>query len=269
MTWESELARIYAAARRGDGGFASEQVRDLTKIALGGGFSLVIAVDSDGGIGSRENDIVRAPEYVLGRFAARVPLMEIIACGATPIAAFDMLTVPMDELGQEIVRGVRDELAEAGLGADFPLSGSTEDNVPTTMTGIATAIVGLVHADDFRPGRSRSGDTVFCMGLPRSAPEDEVTLEDEEIMRPEHVRAALSLGAVQDVLPVGSAGVWHEAREMARSSELEFVQSPKATLDGRKSAGPSTCVIVSVRGDTGDFLAGAVAVPVVEVGRML
>ena len=83
MTRESELARIYSAARRGDGGFACEQVRDLTKIALGGGFSLVIAVDSDGGIGSRDHDIVRVPEYVLGRFAARVPLMEIIACGAT------------------------------------------------------------------------------------------------------------------------------------------------------------------------------------------
>ena len=185
------------------------------------------------------------------------------------IAAFDMLTVPMDELGKEIVRGVRDELMEAGLGSDFPLSGSTEDNVPTTMTGIATAIVGLVHGDDFRPGRSRSGDSVFCMGVPRSAPEDEVTLEDGEIMRPELVRAALSLESVQDVLPVGSGGVWYEAREMARSSGLEFEQSPEPTLDGRKSAGPSTCAIVSVRGDGGDLLASAVAVPVVEIGRML
>ena len=228
----------------------------------------MIAVDSDGGIGSRENDIVRVPEYVLGRFAVRVPLMEIIACGATPIAAFDMLTVPMDELGKEIVRGVRDELMQAGLGADFPLSGSTEDNVPTTMTGIAAAIVGLVHQDDFRPGRSRPGDTVLCMGVPRSAPEDEVGLEDEEIARPEHVRAALSVAAVQDVLPVGSRGVWYEAREMARSAGLEFVESPKAAIDGRKSAGPSTCAIVSVRGDTRG-LADAVAVPVVEVGTMV
>ena len=74
MAWASELARVYAAARSGEGGFACEQVRDLTKIALGSGFSLVIAVDSDGGIGSRENDIVRVPEYVLGRFAVRMPI---------------------------------------------------------------------------------------------------------------------------------------------------------------------------------------------------
>ncbi len=164
--FEDLLARLYAQAKRGDGGFTCEPVRDLTKIDLGNEFSMVVAVDSDGGIGSRANDLVKVPEYVLGRFAVRVPLMEILSCGAIPIAAFDMLTVPMDELGKEIIRGVRDELAEARLGADFPLSGSTEDNVPVRSTGVATAVLGLVHQDDFRPGSSKPGTECCASAFP-------------------------------------------------------------------------------------------------------
>jgi len=267
MVTHPELARLYAAAQRG--GLAARQVRDLTRVPLGDGFSLVVAVDSDGGIGSRVHDVVRVPEYVLGRFAARVPLMEVLACGATPIAAFDMLTVPMDELGEEIVRGVRDELREAGLPGDFPLSGSTEDNVPTTATGVATAILGLVHEDDFRPGRSASGDTVVCMGTPRSAPEDDVALDDEETARPAHVRAALSTEGVHDILPVGSRGVSHEAREMARVAGLALHESHHAALDREKSAGPSTCAVVSVATTGREALARALSIPVVEIGRMV
>lgn len=266
---EDSLARLYAQAKRGDGGFTCEPIRDLTKIHLGTEFSLVVAVDSDGGIGSRANDLVKVPEYVLGRFAVRVPLMEILSCGAIPIAAFDMLTVPMDELGKEIIRGVRDELADAGLGADFPLSGSAEDNVPTTATGVATTIIGLVHEDDFRPGRSTESDTVLCIGVPKSAPGDEVSLDDREIVRPEHIRSALALENVQDVLPVGSRGVWYEARQMAKSADLAFSRSSTVSIDGDKSAGPSTCALVSVRGDATRSVAAAVDVPVFQIGAMI
>ncbi|MDD3095077.1 MAG: hypothetical protein PHD63_02435, partial [Candidatus Marinimicrobia bacterium] len=113
-------------------------VRDLTMIRISNRHSVVIAVDSDGGIGPQEGDVVKVPAYVSGRFAIRVPLLEILASGATPLCAFDMLTTPMNEIGKEILRGVRDELKAAGFGENFIVSGSTEDNVPTNMTGIGT-----------------------------------------------------------------------------------------------------------------------------------
>ncbi len=265
---KDSLARLYAEAKRGDGGFTCEPIRDLTKIDLGNEFSLVVAVDSDGGIGSRAHDLVKVPEYVLGRFAMRVPLMEILSCGAIPIAAFDMLTVPMDELGKEIIRGVRDELAEAGLGADFPLSGSTEDNVPTSSTGVATTVVGVVHQDDFRPGISKPGDRVLCVGLPKSAPDDEIALDDQEIVRPAHINELLRMRGVHDLLPVGSRGVSYEARELARSAGLEFMVTGDARLDVDKSAGPSTCALASVSAEESGSVARGLRVPVVEFGKL-
>ena len=265
---ENTLARLYAQAKRGDGGFTCERIRDLTKIDLGNEFSLVVAVDSDGGIGSRANDLVKVPEYVLGRFAVRVPLMEILSCGAIPIAAFDMLTVPMDELGTEIVRGVRDELIEAGLPAEFPLSGSTEDNVPTSSTGVATAVLGLVHQNDFRPGSSTAGDRVLCVGLPKSAPDDEVTLDDPEIVRLSQIGKLLRMDGVHDLLPVGSRGVSYEARELARSAGLRFVVTGDARLDVDKSAGPSTCALASVSAEESGSVARGLRVPVVEFGKL-
>ena len=265
---EGSLARLYAQAKRGDSGFTCEPIRDLTKIDLGNEFSLVVAVDSDGGIGSRRNDVVKVPEYVLGRFAVRVPLIEVLSCGAIPIAAFDMLTVPMDDLGREIVRGVRDELMEAGLPADFPLSGSTEDNVPTSSTGVATAVLGLVHRDDFRPGSSKAGDRVLCVGLPKSAPDDEITLDDQEIVRLSHVSKLLRMEGVHDLLPVGSRGVSHEARELASSAGLEFVMSPDSRLGVDKSAGPSTCALLSVSAEESGSVARGLSVPVIQIGTL-
>ena len=266
--WGNALARSYAQAKRGEGGFTCAQIRDLTKIDLGDEFSLVIAVDSDGGIGSRAHDLVKVSEYVLGRFAMRVPLMEVLSCGALPVAAFDMLTVPMDELGREIVRGVRDELAEAGLGADFPLSGSTEDNVPTNATGVATTVLGVVHQDDFRPGSSRAGDRVLCVGLPKSAPDDEITLDDQEMVRLSHIAKLLRMDGVHDLLPVGSRGVSYEARELASSAGLELIVTRDTKLDVDKSAGPSTCVLLSVSAEESVSVARGLSVPVTEAGTL-
>src|SRR3989304_7976191 len=138
-SWEEHFQELYLTARRGRGTVHWRQVRDLTTLELGNRFSLVVAVDSDGGIGPRQNDVVKVSDYLLGRFAMGVPLMEIRCCGALPLAAFDMLTVPLDQGGSEIIRGLRGELMEAAPAADFPLSRSTEENVPTSMTGVGAA----------------------------------------------------------------------------------------------------------------------------------
>ncbi len=268
VTWAKLFEERYSLARQRKGGFPCRQVRDLTALELGNGFSLVVAVDSDGGIGPRENDVVKVSDYLLGRFAMRVPLMEILCCGALPLAAFDMLTVSMKDGGDEIVRGIRDELADAGLPEDFPLSGSTEDNVPTTMTGVGTTVLGLVHDDDSRPGTSRVDDVVLCAGLPKSGPDDEIRLDDGEIVQQSQIRALLEVDGTHDVLPVGSRGALHEAQELAQSADLQFVESREPVIDPMKSAGPSTCVLVSADAAEMESIVDAVAVPVTILGRL-
>ncbi len=266
---KSQLDTLYRQLKSGLIGERADTVRDLTRIALTKEYSLIIAVDSDGGIGSLEGDTIKCDPYQLGRFAMRVPLLELLSCGASPLAAFDMLTIPMEGPGEEIVRGVRDELKQAGLKSDFPLSGSTEDNVPTVMTGIGTTIVGLVHNADFRPGKSHRGDITICVGIPKSAPDDIVLLEDKEMVNQQDILNILKVEGVHEILPIGSKGVENEAQQMAKFSSMGFLPEENIEIFLNKSGGPSTCVIVSCMPEVIKQIKNIVAVPVKIIGKFV
>lgn len=263
-----ELDMLYSHLKKGENNFKHSQVRDLTKIGLGNGYSLIVAVDSDGGIGSRPGDFVKTDDYLVGRFAMRVPLLEILASGALPLAAFDTLTLPMDDHGLKIIKGIKDELMEAGLGKDFPLSGSTEDNVPTKETGIGTMVIGIVHDRDFRPGTGVAGDVVVCLGIPKSAPGDKVTIDDAQIVKLKEIRQISEKSDIHDILPVGSHGVLYEAMKMADSAGLNFRVLENSGIDLKKSGGPGTCIILSCKEMMGKALRKLTGAPVTKIGQL-
>lgn len=252
------------------------KLRDLTLVRLAGPLYLVVACDSDGGLGPKPHDTVPVPPELLGRFAARVPLMEILASGARPLVLVDTLSVEMEPTGRAIIEGVKFEAALAGIAGEGAVTGSTEDNVPTTATGVGVTVIGLVMRDRLRPGTSAPGDVVASVGVPKSAPADEVKIDDPDLADVPTVAALAGLPFVHDILPVGSKGIAYEAGEMAASAGLAFEPSspvlvPGGTpspVDAYKSAGPSTCVLVSLPPERLAELAGAVAKPVSLVGRL-
>jgi len=263
----NELVNFYRNVKKEKGGSYGTQIRDLTKIDIGSGISLIVAVDSDGGIGPLEGDVVKCSAYQTGRFAMRVPLLELLASGATPVAAFDMLTMPMQPHGAEIVRGIRDELAEAGFSKNFTLSGSTEDNVPTNMTGIGTTIIGFVHEAELRPGTSRPGDVVLCVGTPKTGPEDKITLDDPEIISQQDFMHLRQILTIHDILPVGSHGVLFETNEMARLAGLTIELAINSSINQKKSAGPATCVLISGTEESIDIINKNIKAPTYFIGR--
>lgn len=265
---QNNLDVFYQNVKNGKSFNRHSQIRDLTKIRLTSDYSLIVAVDSDGGIGSRPGDVVACNNFLLGRFAMRVPLMEVIASGSLPLAAFNVLTFPMDNHATEIIRGIRAELMDAGLDKDFPLSGSTEDNVVTRETGIGTMAVGIVNDDDFRPGSSLVNDKIFCVGKPKSAPEDKFSWDDMEIINWSHLNKILKQSNVHDILPVGSKGILYEAQIMAETAQLKFISSNSKELDYNKSAGPSTCIIVSANQDLALKLPNILDVSVICIGQL-
>lgn len=210
--------------------------RDVTVLDLPGGDRLLIACDAAGGIGEKEQDRVRVPGYVLGRFTARVPLMEVIAAGGRPVALVNTCCVEPEPSGAEILRGIQAEAALAGLPADR-INGSFEKNIPTVQTGLGVTV--LAHAQ--RPwGNAAPGDLVVAVGLPKVGPE--VSLDDPQICDlPLVVRLAQDPN-VHDVLPVGSRGIAAEVAEMGRAELL----APGPGWDLYKSAGPSTCCLVAI-----------------------
>ena len=245
------------------------QVRDLTLIVVDEQNLMVIAVDSDGGIGELIHDTVYCGGYELGRFSIRVPLMEVLACGATPLTAFDLLTVPLNDYGQQIINGIRDELAAAGLGNDFPLSGSSEDNVPTTMTGVGTMVVGITRQSLFKPGKAKAGDQIFCIGIPKSAPHDMVKTNDPQIVQQQHLLILNKLSVVHDILPVGSGGIAYEATQLAEAAGLKAEINESGSLDLKKSGGPSTCVLVAAEINSEQLLKHRLSVPLNHIGHLV
>ena len=255
---------IYNTFKNNKNNVFVKTMRDLTLIRITENHHMVVAVDSDGGIGPQEGDSVKIPAYILGRFSIRVPLLEVLAAGAAPVCAFDMLTVPMNEIGKEIIRGVKDELTAAGLGKDFPISGSTEDNVHTNTTGIGTTIIGMVGDNELRPGKTESGDFLISIGMPKVG--EEVNLDNLEILSQESFRIVLKHEGIHDILPVGSHGIKYEADNMAVSASKEIIFNEKQQLELEKSAGPSTCVIASCNKNCIESLQNKIDTPIFLIG---
>lgn len=226
--------------------FGIRNVRDLLVTNLTDNLMMIVASDSDGGIGPKEGDTIKCPAYDLGRFAARVPLMEMLASGAIPINIVDTLSVEMNPTGKEIIDGIRDEVSLAGMPKDLAVTGSTEDNVPTIQTGVGVVVIGLVDKKDFRPGTSQIDDAVVCVGIPKSAPHDKVVFSDIEIANPGDIREVGKLSYVHDILPVGSKGIGYEVGELAKSANLKIELIENIKIDLEKSGGPSTCFLVSL-----------------------
>jgi hypothetical protein len=239
--------------------------RDLTLVPIGGGDVLVIACDSLGGIGSKVHDLVKTTGEVVGRYTVRVPLMEVIAAGASPIVVVNTLSVEMEPSGQEILYGMRQEMMEAGLGEDFLVTGSTEENVPMCQTALGVTVIGKAVQSALRLGKARVGDVVVCVGRPKVG--DEV-LDGTPAADVLLVRRLLALPWVREILPVGSKGVLYEAKLMAEGAGAVLNLGPDSALDVKKSAGPATCVLVAMDHERLDELTRMTELPIFRVGRL-
>ncbi len=262
-------ARLLAGARGNP--FASgkwRRIRDLSVLTLTPEVSLVFACDAAGGIGPKPYDTYATDGYTLGRFTARVPLAELLACGATPILVADLLSVEQEPTGAAILAGVRDEAQAAGLDPDA-LTGSSEENVPTLATGVGIAVLGLVAVERFRPGRGQPGDYIVCIGVPKSAPAHRVVLDDPELLDLPALRRVLALDTVGDVLPVGSRGILAEAHALAASASLHFAPDPAPPLDLTKSGGPVTCCLVTLAPDALPALRALPLPPLAVIGALI
>lgn len=216
--------------------------RDVTLLDLPGGGRLLVACDAAGGIGPKEQDAVSVPGFVVGRFTARVALMEVMAAGGRPVLLVNTACVEPEPAGSEILQGIREEAAQAGLGPDA-ITGSFEKNIPTRQTGLG--VTALALADVAGPGAAREGDLVIAIGRPKVGPE--VSLTDPEIADLPLVRWLAAQPEVHDLLPVGSRGIAAEVAEMAATAglDLEWLHSEQG-WDLAKSAGPATCILAAV-----------------------
>ncbi|NLZ38328.1 MAG: hypothetical protein GX893_01795 [Firmicutes bacterium] len=215
--------------------------RDLTLLEMGEEI-IVIACDSLGAIGSKESDLVKASGNIVGRFTVRVPLMEVMAAGAEPLVIVNALSVEMEPSGREIISGIREELTAAGL-ADIAITGSTEENMLTTQTGVGITVLGQVEKAVLRLGRAEAGNYVYCLGRPKVGNDVlNSTVPDIPLLR-----RLLAQSWISEILPVGSKGLLYEAKQLAAGAGVKFSLNADLEVDVHCSAGPVTSILVAAK----------------------
>ena len=213
--------------------------RDFLALPLGDD-TLVITCDSIGAIGSKELDVVAAAPAVVGRFLARVALMELIATGAALIAISCTFCVDA-AASEQILEGV---YAEAQLLHPAPQGITvitTEKNVPTKQTGVGITCVGIVRGNSLRVGLARTGDIVVALGQPKVG--SEVSLGDSDNADLPILISLLKIPGVKDIVPAGSKGILYEAEAIAKSSQLRLSVENTCEKFLNKSAGPATALV--------------------------
>lgn len=206
--------------------------------------TFVIACDSVGGIGPKPADTYRVDAWTTAHFATRVPLLEVLCVGAQPAVVVNTLSVESEGIGAEMIASVRDSAARVGVPATA-VTGSTEDNVLTTATGIGVTVIGHLPANHRPFGSSVEGDVLLCVGLPRSAPKFALRQDHPDLVTLEEVRAALDSSTVHDALPVGSKGLAWEGPQIAQAAGLRLRWRNDHGVDVTASGGPSSCVLFS------------------------
>ena len=242
-----------------------ETARDVSVFEVNDDSVMVVGCDSAGGIGPKPLDKVKVSGYTLGRFTARVTLMEVLAVGAFPVCLTNTLCVEPDPTGLEILEGIKSEIKLAQLPRSLVVTGSTEKTVGVEQTGIGVTVVGFAPKNKLKIGLCKPDDLLVAVGCP--SVKDEVLPAEErgEIADLKDLMTLMSCDYVHEVIPVGSQGMIHEANVLAKDSGLH-VNLELAEFEAKKSAGPATAILAAFSKNALSELSGLINKPMRVIG---
>ncbi len=238
--------------------------RDVEVVPLDDKRCLVTACDSLGAIGSKELDVVKVTNYIVGRFTTRVALLEVLSTGAVPKVITAAIANEPSPTGDEIIEGINDEL-KAADSVNIPLAISTEKNFPTKQTGLGITVVGVCENKNLRIATSQSGDLVYSLGKPKVGQEVN-RWDDPEIIQAKHVNKLLKTSGVHDIVIVGSQGIRKESELLATNVNTTLVLENSISVDIDKSGGPGTCLIFTLSPEKEKSLPDFNKTPISKIG---
>jgi selenophosphate synthetase-related protein len=242
---------------------------DVSIVKVPTGHAIIAGSTSSGAVGPKIMDKVKVDGAVLGKFLARVGLMDVLATGAFPILLSVTLGVEKDPTGNDILEGIRREARTLGLDPDQVLMENTEDNFETVQTGAGLTVVGFANEGELRLGKTTPGDLIIAIGKPKVG--DEVILAEAkgEIADLKNIMQLLQKKYVHDIAAVGTLGIADEAKMIAYAVGRQLKLAETKDLDLIKSAGPATVVLASVEKDRVEDLTSLIRKPVSVVGEIL
>jgi hypothetical protein len=193
-------------------------------------------------------DELKVPPFYVGKFAARVPLLEVMCTGAEVVTITDTVSNEMEPTGAEIISGIKEELKSAGI-EDVMLTGSTEENFKTRVTALGTTVVGIANTNELKVNNIKTDALLISIGLPKVGAQINF-VKDDEIVDYSSIKRLLKTDLVYEIVPVGSKGIAYEAEQLAINNRLELKLYKNTMVDINKSGGPATCVIAAIDEDS-------------------
>jgi selenophosphate synthetase-related protein len=242
---------------------------DVSIMKVPTGHAIVTGSTSSGAVGPKKLDKVQVDGKVLGKFLARVALMDVTATGAFPIMLSVTLGVEKEPTGNEILEGIRKETRVLGLDPNQVLMENTEDNFETVQTGAGLTVVGFANEDELRLGKTTPGDLVVAVGKPMVGDEVIAAEVHGEIADLRNVVSLSQRKYVHDIVAVGSLGIADEAKMMAFAvgKQLRFEEVQR--LDLEKTAGPATVVLATVKPENLEDLEALIPKPINVIGKIV
>ncbi|AKL93573.1 alpha-ribazole kinase [Clostridium aceticum] len=244
-----------------------KRFRDLTIIDHTTDKLLVIACDSCGAVGNKEQDIVKVMPEIVGYYTTRVPLMEVLSVGAEISTVINTLSVEMEPTGRQIIQGIETLLKEAAIDAAC-LNGSTEENFKTCQTAMGVTVVGEVAKDKIRANASQKGDHIVVVGIPKFGNEISETFHPE-ICSLKDLQNLLRMKEVKEIYPVGSKGILYESHYLAKENQLDLEIFNNVSVDLKKSAGPATVMIFTIEAKNLSSVQKIIKTPLQIIGKLI
>ncbi len=242
---------------------------DVSILKIPTGHAIVVGSTSSGGIGPKAMDQINVEGKVLGKFLARVALMDVAATGAFPLLISATLGVEKEPTGYEILQGIRNESQVLGLEPNQILMENTEDNFKTVQTGVGLTVIGLANDDQLRVGKTHPGDLLMALGKPRIGNEVVPSESRGEIANLRDVTLLSQKRFIHDIVTVGSHGIANEARMLANGIGRQLKLRNVQKVDLHKSAGPATVVLFTVPPEKTDDISSLFAKPLSIIGEIL
>jgi hypothetical protein len=242
---------------------------DVSIMRIPTGHAIVVGSSSSGGVGPKSMDNLKISGGIVGKFLARVAVMDVASTGAFPISLSVTLGVEKEPTGNEILEGIRKEIRVLGLEPNQVMKENTEENFETTQTGAGITVVGLANEDELRLGKTVPGDLIVAVGKPKVGNEVIPAEARNEIANIKDVTSLARKRFVHDIVPVGSFGIIHEAKMLAYSIGRKLEINENTKLDLNKSAGPATVVLTTIDKEKLDELTVFIRKPINVVGEIL
>jgi selenophosphate synthetase-related protein len=242
---------------------------DVTIMKVPTGHAVVVGSTSSGAVGPKMMDKVKVDGRVLGKFLARVALMDVTATGAFPLLLSVTLGVEQEPTGNEIIEGIRKETRILGLEPNQVLLENTEDNFETVQTGAGLTVVGFANEDELRLGKTVPGDLVVAVGKPKVGDEVIPAEVHGEIADLKNVVSLSQRKYVHDIVAVGSLGIANEAKMMAFAVGKQLKFSDVQGVDLEKTAGPATVVLATVNPEKLEDLKALIPKPINVIGKII